>query len=40
LPRSGDLRESGYFKSKDSWGIMPSHIHMIIGSNKNKMEDI
>ncbi|MBS1914698.1 MAG: transposase [Bacteroidetes bacterium] len=23
-----------------SWVIMPSHIHMIIGSNKNKPEDI
>ena len=22
------------------WCIMPSHIHMIIGSNKNKLEDI
>jgi REP element-mobilizing transposase RayT len=22
------------------WCIMPSHVHMIIGSNKNKMEDI
>ena len=22
------------------WCIMPSHVHMIIGSNKNKLEDI
>ncbi|HVM86888.1 MAG TPA: transposase [Puia sp.] len=22
------------------WAIMPSHVHMIIGSNKNKLEDI
>src|SRR6478752_3243795 len=23
-----------------SWTLMPNHLHMIIGSNKNKMEDI
>jgi REP element-mobilizing transposase RayT len=22
------------------WCIMPSHVHMIIGSNNNKLEDI
>jgi REP element-mobilizing transposase RayT len=22
------------------WSIMPSHVHMIIGSNKNNLEDI
>jgi REP element-mobilizing transposase RayT len=22
------------------WCIMPSHVHMLIGSNKNKLEDI